>query len=121
MRWLVPCACLLLGACTTGALNEVSVRTDSESVEWGSKAKPLSADGLSNELVYAFLLGDAAARRDSAVTGARSMAQAARLSRDRQVILRAFSLSMRAKEGALALEMAQLLQTLSPIRCRREP
>jgi predicted Zn-dependent protease len=114
MRWLVPCACLLLGACTTGTLNEVSVRTDSERVEWVSKAKPLSADGLSNELVYEFLLGDTAARRDSALTGARSMARAARLSRDRQVILRAFSLSMRAKEGTLALEMAQLLQTLDP-------
>ena len=114
LRWLLPCACLLLGACTTGTLNEVSVRIDSESLEGVSKAKPSSPDGLSNELVYAFLLGDAAARRDSAVTGARSMAKAARLSRDRQVILRAFSLSMRAKEGGLALEMAQLLQTLEP-------
>ena len=114
LRWLVLCACLLLGACTTGTLNEVSVRIDSESLEGASKAKPSSPDGLSNELVYAFLLGDAAARRDSAVTGARSMAKAARLSRDRQVVLRAFSLSMHAKEGGLALEMAQLLQTLEP-------
>ena len=114
LRWLLPCACLLLGACTTGTLNEVSVRIDSESLEGVSKAKPSSPDGLCNELVYAYLLGDAAARRDSAVTGARSMAQAARLSRDRQVDLRAFRLSMHAKEGGLALEMAQLLQTLEP-------
>ena len=114
LRWLLPCACLLLGSCTTGTLNEVSVGIDSESLEGASKAKPSSPDGLSNELVYAFLLGDAAARRDSAVTGARSMAKAARLSRDRQVVLRAFSLSMHAKEGGLALEMAQLLQTLEP-------
>ena len=110
--WAGASVLLLVSACTT-----VPVERATPSVSQQPAAKTgerPAAGGLSNELVYEFLLGDVAARRDDISTAARSMAKAALWSGDRHVILRAFQLSMRAGEGQLALEMANLLLEQEP-------
>ena len=73
--WAGASVLLLVSACTT-----VPVERATPSVSQQPAAKTgerPAAGGLSNELVYEFLLGDVAARRDDISTAARSMAKAA--------------------------------------------
>ena len=68
--------------------------------------------GLSQDLIYEYLLGDIAARRGDPVTAAGAMARAAELSSNLEITLRAFSMSMEAGRYEQALELSELLASI---------
>ena len=68
--------------------------------------------GLSEELIYEYLLGDIAARRGPSSTAAEAMARAAELSSNLQITLRAFSMSMESGDYEQALELSELLESI---------
>ena len=76
--------------------------------------KPLRVAGLSQKLVFEYLLGDLAARRGKPVTAADAMTRAAELSGDERLVLHAFSLSMEADRFEQALAMSELMEQLIP-------
>jgi len=68
--------------------------------------------GLSQDLIYEYLLGDIAARRGDPVTAAGAMTRAAELSSNLEITLRAFSMSMEAGRYEQALELSELLASI---------
>lgn len=72
--------------------------------------------GLSEELIYEYLLGDIAARRGDSSTAAEAMARAAELSSNLQITLRAFSMSMASGDYEQALELSELLESIDTDR-----
>ena len=68
--------------------------------------------GLSEELIYEYLLGDIAARRGDSSTATEAMARAAELSSNLQITLRAFSMSMESGDYEQALELSELLESI---------
>ncbi len=70
--------------------------------------------GLSEDLIYEYLLGSVAARRGDGQTAASAMFRAAELSGNADVTLQAFSLSMDAGLFEQALQLSDLMETLDP-------
>ena len=70
--------------------------------------------GARSELVYQYLLAEVAARRGDNQAAAKAMLRAATLSRDPDVVVRAYGLSMQAGQYEAALEMARLLLKMDP-------
>ena len=56
--------------------------------------RPLVVAGLSEDLIFEYLLGDVAARRGDPVTAAQAMARAAVLSGNARITVRAFALAI---------------------------
>ena len=77
------------------------------------KALPSETDQTS-ELIFQYLLGDIASRRGDGSRAAESMANAAQISADPQVAVRAYRLSMHAGDFERALKMSGLLKRLLP-------
>ena len=77
------------------------------------KALPSETDQTS-ELIFQYLLGDIASRRGDGSRAAESMANAAQISADPQVAVRAYRLSMHAGDFERALKMTGLLRRLLP-------
>ena len=75
---------------------------------------PLMVAGLSQELVFEYLLGDVAARRGDPATAGQSMVRAAELSAHVEIALRAFGLAMKAGEFEQALRVSELLAKNDP-------
>ncbi len=80
----------------------------------GATQEKLLVAGLSQDLIYEYLLGDIAARRGDPATAAGAMTRAAQLSSNLEITLRAFAMSMEAKEYAQALELSELLESIDP-------
>ena len=70
----------------------------------GAAQEKLLVAGLSQDLIYEYLLGDIAARRGDPATAAGAMTRAAQLSSNLEITLRAFAMSMEARKYAQALE-----------------
>ena len=81
--------CLTLGGCVTSVNNPAGVAY--------AEQETLVVAGLSEDLIYEYLLGDIAARRGDTSTAAEAMARAAELSSNLQITLRAFSMSMESE------------------------
>ena len=95
---------LVLSGCVTAV-------TDPPGVVHAEQEKLVVA-GLSEELIYEYLLGDIAARRGDSSTAAEAMARAAELSSNLQITLRAFSMSMESGDYEQALELSELLESI---------
>jgi len=80
----------------------------------GAEQEKLIVAGLSQDLIYEYLLGDIAARRGDPTTAAGAMTRAAELSSNVEITLRAFAMSMEAGEYAQALELSELLESIDP-------
>tara|TARA_Y100001934_G_scaffold282085_1_gene394334 strand:+ start:1067 stop:2767 length:1701 start_codon:yes stop_codon:yes gene_type:complete len=80
----------------------------------GAAQEKLIVAGLSQDLIYEYLLGDIAARRGDPKTAAGAMTRAAELSSNLEITLRAFAMSMKAGEYAQALELSELLESIDP-------
>ncbi len=80
----------------------------------GATQEKLLVAGLSQDLIYEYLLGDIAARRGDPATAAGAMTRAAQLSSNLEITLRAFAMSMEAREYAQALELSELLESIDP-------
>ena len=80
----------------------------------GAAQEKLLVAGLSQDLIYEYLLGDIAARRGDATTAAGAMTRAAELSSNLEITLRAFAMSMEAGEYEQALELTDLLESIDP-------
>ena len=80
----------------------------------GAEQEKLIVAGLSQDLIYEYLLGDIAARRGDPTTAAGAMTRAAQLSSNLEITLRAFAMSMEAGEYAQALELSELLESIDP-------
>ena len=78
------------------------------------KALPSETDQTS-ELIFQYLLGDIASRRGDGLRAAESMANAAQISADPQVAVRAYRLSMHVGDFERALKMTGLLRLLLPL------
>ena len=76
--------------------------------------RPLVVAGLSQDLIFEYLLGDVAARRGNPVTAAQAMARAAILSGNARVTVRAFALAIEVGEFERALELSELLISITP-------
>ena len=79
-----------------------------------STQEKLVVAGLSQDLIYEYLLGDIAARRGDSATAAGAMTRAAELSSNLEITLRAFSMSMQAGQYEQALELSELLASIDP-------
>ena len=99
-------ACLTLGGCVTSVNNPAGVAY--------AEQETLVVAGLSEELIYEYLLGDIAARRGDTNTAAEAMARAAELSSNLQITLRAFAMSMESGDYEQALELSGLLDSIDP-------
>ncbi|MED5228139.1 MAG: hypothetical protein VYA36_01940, partial [Pseudomonadota bacterium] len=77
------------------------------------KALP-SESNQTSELIFQYLLGDIASRRGDGSRAAESMANAAQISADPQVAVRAYRLSMHVGDFERALKMTGLLRRLLP-------
>jgi tetratricopeptide (TPR) repeat protein len=64
------------------------------------------------EFVYQYLLGDMAWRRGDLKLASEAMAQAAKISSDKETILRAYNLALEAGRPAIAVEMAEQMLKL---------
>ena len=95
---------LALSGCVTAV-------TDPGGVVHAEQEKLVVA-GLSEELIYEYLLGDIAARRGDSNTAAEAMARAAELSSNLQITLRAFSMSMESGDYEQALALSELLESI---------
>ncbi len=80
----------------------------------GQEQHPLVVAGLSEDLVFEYLLGDVAARRGDPVTAAQAMARAAILSGNARITVRAFALAIEVGEFERALELSELLVSITP-------
>ena len=80
----------------------------------GSGEKAQFPLGARSELVYQYLLAELATRRGDDQAAAKAMLRAATLSRDPDVVVRAYGLTMQAGHHEAALEMAQLLVKMNP-------
>ncbi len=80
----------------------------------GTAQEKLLVAGLSQDLIYEYLLGDIAARRGDPTTAASAMTRAAELSSNLEITLRAFAMSMEAGEYGQALELSELLESIDP-------
>ena len=98
--------CLALGGCVTSVNNPAGVAHVAQ--------EKLVVAGLSEELIYEYLLGDIAARRGDTSTAAGAMARAAELSSSLQITLRAFSMSMESGDYEQALDLSELLESIDP-------
>ncbi|MBC8239160.1 MAG: hypothetical protein H8E30_01665, partial [Alphaproteobacteria bacterium] len=76
--------------------------------------RPLVVAGLSEDLIFEYLLGDVAARRGDPVTAAQAMARAAALSGNARITVRAFALAIEVGEFERALELSELLISITP-------
>ena len=94
----------MLGGCVTSVNNPAGVAH--------AEQEKLVVAGLSEELIYEYLLGDIAARRGESSTAAEAMARAAELSSNLQITLRAFSMSMESGDYEQALELSELLESI---------
>ena len=80
----------------------------------GQEQHPLVVAGLSEDLVFEYLLGDVAARRGDPVTAAQAMARAAILSGNARITVRAFALAIEVGEFERALKLSELLVSITP-------
>ena len=80
----------------------------------GATQEKLLVAGLSQDLIYEYLLGDIAARRGDSATAVGAMTRAAQLSSNLEITLRAFAMSMEARKYAQALELSELLESIDP-------
>ena len=99
---------LVLSGCVTAVNNPTGVAH--------AEQEKLVVAGLSEELIYEYLLGDIAARRGDSSTAAEAMARAAELSSNLQITLRAFSMSMASGDYEQALELSELLESIDTDR-----
>jgi tetratricopeptide (TPR) repeat protein len=80
----------------------------------GSDTPGMQVAGLSEDLIYEYLLGSVAARRGEGETAASAMFRAAQLSENADITLQAFSLSMDAGLYEQALELSDLMGKIDP-------
>lgn len=101
-------AATLIASITTGC---AGLPHESEPV---SRGPGTQVAGLSEDLIYEYLLGSVAARRGDGVTASAAMSRAAELSSNPEITLQAFSLSMDAGEFEQALRLSELMGTIDP-------
>jgi len=103
------CSLLALAGCVGVAPAPNSANSAS-----AQEQRPLVVAGLSQDLVFEYLLGDVAARRGDPVTAAKAMARAAILSGNARITVRAFALAIEVGEFERALELSELLVSITP-------
>jgi tetratricopeptide (TPR) repeat protein len=83
-----------------------------------ASARPLPEQGLSESMLYDFLVGEIAAQRGDPALAARTYLDLARRTRDPRVARRAVELASAANDPTLALEAAQLWHETDPASTR---
>lgn len=109
----------LLAGCATASVQDESAPplTDpetSENTSAASREGESEPQELSDELLFEYLVGDIAARRGAPNVAAEAMYRAAELSRDPQIIGRAFRLALRAGHKEQTLALGKLMLSVEP-------
>lgn len=120
-RSIRPLYCLLLTAivamCTTTVVSQrqlaqaATENTDKTAIS-GVAAAIEGSESQTQAFIYQYLLGDMAWRRGDLKLASEAMAQAAKISGDKETILRAYGLALEAGRPAIAVELAEQMLKL---------